>query len=401
MKRYCKKVDITDRQLIQRATYKCLKDKYKRKDTLKMFSEYSGLPAEYIKGVIRAFGVKALHPLVETVIDGIRSEIIQKDIKFVPIWYKEKIDASSQKVRRIGIQNVKQQIYDYIVVEAMKDFLKRIGEYQCAALKGKGQSYGIKAIKQWMRNKNIRYAGQCDVSKCYPSIDRGKLMDYLRKYIKNEPLLELTEKLITAFESGLSIGSYLSQYLCNVYLSQIYHEIAENMYRIRKKRNGVIQRVNLVLHHLLFMDDILILGTNAKDVHKAMSLIIRKAGEMGLKIKDSWTVFTTIDKRKDDGHFIDIMGVRIYRQHVTIRTRVFLRVRRACKRAHALVKQSKKIPLWLARKCVSYKGILDHTNSYNIKKRYKTDKIIQICKGAISNESKIRYYTRCRCCQTA
>lgn len=401
MKRYCKKVDITDRQLIQRETYKCLKDKYKRKDTLKMFSEYSGLPAEYIKGVIREFGVKALHPLVETVIDGIRSEIIQKDIKFVPIWYKEKIDASSQKVRRIGIQNVKQQIYDYIVVEAMKDFLKRIGEYQCAALKGKGQSYGIKAIKRWMRNKNIRYAGQCDVSKCYPSIDRGKLMDYLRKYIKNEPLLELTEKLITAFESGLSIGSYLSQYLCNVYLSQIYHEIAENMYRIRKKRNGVIQRVNLVLHHLLFMDDILILGTNAKDVHKAMSLIIRKAGEMGLKIKDSWTVFTTIDKRKDDGHFIDIMGVRIYRQHVTIRTRVFLRVRRACKRAHALVKQSKKIPLWLARKCVSYKGILDHTNSYNIKKRYKTDKIIQICKGAISNESKIRYYTRCRCCQTA
>lgn len=97
------------------------------------------------------------------------------NIHFQPIWYKEKIDASSQKVRRIGIQNIKQQIYDYIAVEAMKDFLKRIGEYQCAALKGRGQSYGIKAIKRWMRNKNIRYAGQCDISKCYPSIDRNKL----------------------------------------------------------------------------------------------------------------------------------------------------------------------------------------------------------------------------------
>lgn len=225
-------------------------------------------------------------------------------------------------------------------------------------------------------------------------------MDYLRKYIKNEPLLELTEKLITTFESGLSIGSYLSQYLCNVYLSQIYHEVAENMYRIRKKRNGVLQRVNLVLHHLLFMDDILVLGTNAKDVHKTMNLIIQKADEMGLKIKDNWTVFTTIDKRKDDGHFIDIMGVRIYRQNVTIRTRVFLRVRRVCKRACALIKQSKKIPLWLARKCVSYKGILDHTNSYNIKKRYKMDKTMQICKGVISNESKIRHCARGGFCQT-
>ena len=95
----------------------------------------------------------------------------------------------------------------------------------------------IKAIKKWLRNKNIRYAGQCDIKKCYPSIDREKVMEFLRKYIKNEPLLNLIALLIGTFETGLSIGSYLSQYLCNVFLSQIYHEIAERMYRIRKKRN--------------------------------------------------------------------------------------------------------------------------------------------------------------------
>lgn len=280
----------------------------------------------------------------------------------------------------------------------MKDFLKRIGEYQCAALKGRGQSYGIKAIKRWMRNKNIRYAGQCDISKCYPSIDRNKLMEFLRKYIKNESLLELIEMLIMTFDTGLSIGSYLSQYLCNLFLSQIYHEIAENMYRIRKKRSGTTERINLVKHQLFFMDDILILGTNAKDIHKAMRLIIKKADEMGLEIKDSWTVYTTVAKRKDDGHFIDIMGVRIYRQHITIRRRVFLRVRRSYKKAQSLVKQRKKIPVWLARKCMSYKGILDRTDSYNIKRRYNANKTIQICKGVISHESKIRHYAReCYC----
>ena len=139
------------------------------------------------------------------------------------------------------------------------------------------------------------------------------------------------------------------------------------MYRIRKKRNGTIERVNLVKHQLFFMDDILILGTNAKDIHKAMKLIIQKADEMGLKIKDSWMVYTTIAKRKDDGHLIDIMGVRIYRQHITIRRRVFLRVRRSYKKAQSLVKQRKKIPIWLARKCMSYKAsgfdkyYVDHT----------------------------------------
>lgn len=390
MKRYCKNVDITDRKLIRKAVYKCLRNKYKRNDVLKMFSEYSGLPKDFIKGAFKEFGLRALQPFAEMVIDGIREELMQNNLKFKPIWYKEKVDASSQKVRRIGVQNIKQQIYDYIAVEALEDFLKRIGEYQCAAIKNKGQSYGIKAIKRWMRNKSIRYAGQCDITKCYPSIDRAKLMEFLRKYIKNEPLLNLIEKLIGTFEAGLSIGSYLSQYLCNVFLSQIYHEIAEKMYRIRKKRDGTTQRINLVLHQIFYMDDILILGSNAKDIHKAMKLITEKAKELGLKIKDNWIVFTTVMKRKDDGHFIDMMGVRIYRHHITIRRRVFLRVRRAYKRAQTLIKQKKKVPLWLARKCVSYKGILDHTNSQKIKRKYQTEQTIKICKGVISNESKLR-----------
>ena len=401
MKKYCKKVDITDRELIQKAVYKCLKNKYKRKDVHRMFSEYTGLPTNIIKGMLDEFGLKGMKMLAETVVDGVREEIIQSNIHFEPIWYKEKIDASSQKVRRIGIQNIKQQIYDYIAVEAMKDFLKRIGEYQCAAMKGKGQSYGIKAIKRWMRNNNIRYAGQCDISKCYPSIDRNKLMEFLRKYIKNEPLLKLVKMLITTFDTGLSIGSYLSQYLCNLFLSQIYHEVAEKMYRIRNKRNGTAERINLIKHQLFFMDDILILGMNAKDIHKAMKLIIQKADEMGLKIKDNWMVFTTVQKRKDDGHFIDIMGVRIYRQHITIRRRVFLRVRLSYKRTQALIKQKKRIPVWLARKCMSYKGILDHTDSQNIKKRYNANKTIQYCKGVISHESKIRHYARINFYQAA
>lgn len=391
MKTYCKKVDITDRKLIQRAVYKCLKKKYKRNDVHRMFAEYTGLPADFIRKMLNEFGIRGLEPLVETVIDGVREEIIQNNINFKPIWYKEKIDASSQKVRRIGIQNIKQQIYNYIAVEAMRDILKRIGEYQCAALKGRGQSYGIKAIKRWMRNKNIRYAGQCDIKKCYPSIDRSKLLEFLGKRIKNIPLLDLIKRLIMTFDTGLSIGSYLSQYLCNLFLSQIYHDVAEKMYRVRKKRNGTFERINLVKHQLFFMDDMLILGTNAKDIHKAMDMIIKKAKEMGLEIKDSWSVFTTVSKRKDDGHFIDIMGVRIYRQHTTIRQRVFLRVRRAYKKALALVKQNKNVPLWLARKCMSYKGVLDHTESQNIKKKYNTNKTIHICKGVISRESKVRF----------
>ena len=35
-----------------------------------------------------------------------QKQLAKKELHFVPIWYKEKIDASNQKLRRIGIQHV-------------------------------------------------------------------------------------------------------------------------------------------------------------------------------------------------------------------------------------------------------------------------------------------------------
>ena len=69
-------------------------------------------------------------------------------------------------------------------------------------------------------------------------------MGFLRKYVANEPLLWLIETLIRTFKQGLSIGSYLSQFLCNLYLSQVYHYMAESndVFKIRKHRNGTVEK---------------------------------------------------------------------------------------------------------------------------------------------------------------
>ena len=174
MKRYCKNIDITDRDLISRTVYCCIDDKYTRRDTLHMLEEYSGVKSHIIKDIIKEYGKYAVYPLIETVIDGIRQELVTRKIVLKPIWYSEKIDSSSFKIRRIGIQDIKQQIYDYIAVEGLTPIFCRIGEYQCAAIKGRGQIKGVNIIKRWMRNKNIRYAGKADIKKCYESIENVK-----------------------------------------------------------------------------------------------------------------------------------------------------------------------------------------------------------------------------------
>ena len=73
-------------------------------------------------------------------------------------------------------------------------------------------------------------------------------MEFLRKHIKNDILLWLIETIINTFDKGLSIGSYLSQFLCNLYLSQLYHEIS-HMHKIRKsRRNKTSEYISLIKH---------------------------------------------------------------------------------------------------------------------------------------------------------
>lgn len=376
MKRLCKDVDITDRGLISKAVYACLSKKYKRNDVVKYLSQVSGIKQEYIRCIYYRYGKKAMYPFTEIVISKIQNEIKSGNISFPEIWYREKVDGSSGKIRRIGIQNIKQQLHDYIAVEGLKPILKRIGEYQYASIEGRGTVKGKEVISHWIRNRNMRYFVKLDVRKCFESIDHGKMMEFLRRRVKNEPLLHLIETMLGSFERGLSIGSYLSQYLCNLYMSILYHEIKENMCRTRKGKRGN-NRVNLVRHCLIYMDDILLIGPRKRDLEKAAKLTVRKASEMGLEIKPNYQV------RQIDGNCIDMLGFKIYRTHTEIRGRTFLRVRRSFRRAR------KRLTEGVARKCLSYYGYLKHTNSRRFQRKWKVRRTIKKCKGVIRNESKI------------
>lgn len=376
MKRLCKDVDITDRGLISRAVYACLNKKYKRNDVTKYLSQVSGLNQKYIRCIYHRYGKPAMYPFVEFAISEIQQEIINNTISFPDIWYRDKVDGSSGKLRRIGIQNIKQQLYDYIAVEGLQPIFKRIGEYQYASIPGRGTTKGKEVISHWIRNKDMRYFVKLDVRKCFESIDHERLMDFLNKYIKNDLLLNLVHILIDSFECGLSIGSYLSQYLCNLYMSILYHEIMENMYRIRNGKTGK-KRINLVRHCLIYMDDILMIGSRKRDMEKAVKLTVNKAAEMSLEIKPTYQV------RRIDGNCIDMLGYKIYRMHTEIRGRTYLRVR------HAFRRSRKRLTEVLAKKCLSYNGYLIHTNSRRIQRKLKTKEILQKCKELIKNESKI------------
>ena len=364
VKRYCKNVDITDRSFISNAVRDCIKKKLSRKDTIELFCQYSGLPYNAIHRIVKCDYSKGyIDGLIETVIDGIRQEIIYQSYVVKPIHYQTKIDGNSGKVRQIGIQDVKQQLYDYIAAYGLWElFTAKIGYYQCSALENKGQIFGVKALKKWVDDHHIRYAIQSDIRHFYDTIDIDVLKDMLRRDVNNEPLLHLTFFLIDTFNKGLAIGSYLSQLLACYYLSLAYHYVTEQCYRIRKHKDGTESRVNLVDHALWFADDCIFLGSNLKDLKKAQKLYTKFCRDkLHIEVKSDVKI---IDLRTD---YIDMMGYKVSRKNVTIRSSDFIRLRRNQKRVESY--PDDYIPLHEARGFSSRSGALMHSDSRHYCKR--------------------------------
>lgn len=407
MKRYLKDFKL-DVPFIEDAIYECLnscgnsKKRWKRLDVAYFLSDYlisfgrdRGLNrhdlAHYIHDYIMSHDdfKSSFTNLIHDIAVSIFNEIDTQSIKLKPIIYQSRIDASSGKVREIGLASIKQQVYDYIAVRACKQmFLSKIGTYQCASIKGRGQIYGKKAIEKWTRKnpKKCRWVWKGDIEKFYPSVPHDKLKRLLRRDIKNDTVIYILFTLIDTYDKGLCIGSYLSKSLANYYLSYAYHYLSEQCFKMRHKRDGTMQRVRLISHLLFYMDDMVIFSSSKKYLKMCIKALKRYlCVYLGLKIKHNEQLFR-LDSRP-----IDTMGFRIYTFKTTIRKRIF-------KRANKLVSKYRNpkriMSLQDARAFMSYKGYFDNSNSYLYKLKHKFERIFECAREVIRNESKGNVYRK-------
>lgn len=401
MKRYLKDFKLTV-DFVESAIYECFdgcgnsKKRWKRKDVAYFLSDYlisfgrgHGLNrhdlAHYIHDYIMSHKdfKKAFNNLIHDIAVSIYNEIDTQSITLEPIKYIDKVDASSGKVRKIGLASIKQQVYDYIAVKACKHmFLNKIGTYQCASVKGRGQIYGKKTIEKWIRKnpKSCKWIWKGDVKKFYPSVPHNKLKRLLKRDVKNDTVIYILFTLINTYIKGLCIGSYLSQFLANYFLSYAYHYLSEQCFKVRHKRNGTIQRVRLISHLLFYMDDVVIFGSSKKDLKlciKALNNYL--CVQLGLKIKNNEQLF------KLDSRPIDMMGYRIYTDKTTIRKRIFKRANKMiCKyRSPDTIMSAKD-----AKSIMAYKGYFDNSDSLKYKKKHKCERIFECARKVIKNENK-------------
>lgn len=392
MKRYLKDFELSF-EFVKYSIYDCLngstsgRQRWTRYDTASFFADYvekilnkKASSRHKLINKIRKIAREdrsQLFFLVDYIANEMYLEIKERRIKLVPIRYSDRYDSLSKKTRRIGISSMKQQCYDYIAVNAMKKmFNAKIGHYQCASLKNKGQLFGKNAIETWVRTnpKKCAWIFKADIKKFYPSLSHPVIKKLLNRDIKNNDILYLAFTLVDTYEEGLCIGSYLCQYIANYTLSYAYHYVSEMLYVERRGK-----RYNLIHHVLFYMDDIIMLGSNKKHVKKAAIELEKYLNDfLGLKLKPDHQLFP-LDSRP-----IDMMGYKVYSYKTVVRRRIFNRANKV----FIKVKDTRnEMTLEDAYKIVSYYGYFKHTFNKKYAKKVKLSKSLKKAKEVISNES--------------
>ena len=394
MKTYCKHDLLHEPGFCFTHVLKSFRKKWKRRSYQKAIAHYCKIPASEVRQKVLDGRKEDLYYGLMRIAEEFISELGNRRFLLKPIFYRIKIDGLSGKTRNIGIESVKQQCFEHIIVGAMQELWDaKITSHQYASVEDRGQVAGMKKIRKWIRS-DIRsarcakkfgrpHARKCskfvklDIAKCFPSITRAVVMRFLYRDIgKNKDLLWCVDELLKTHEvggNGLVIGSLLSQFLCNYLLSYAYREVMS----YTKERRG--KRVRLIHHALFFMDDLLLIGSDRRDVKSAVNRLARyMKTEIGLTVKDNWHI-KDLDKEP-----IDMMGYVVHGDgHVTIRARVFLRARRTFLRAERSALTAKR-----ARRIMAYNGYFDHTNSRKVCENLRVSKVKRRARRAIRTHDR-------------
>ena len=407
MKRSCANIDITDVETIKPWVTECILRHKERYDFRKLVSRVTGINKTKISRALNEHDNAIFLKASDLIAEEAARCIKERNLDLSPVTYKQRVDHSTFKLRLIGNESAMQQVFDYIAVRSCADIWKRrIVPQQVAGLKGRGAIYATRMIQKWVdkdnsalryaQKNNLRYQSVCkyftklDVTQCYPSLRVDRFMSLFRRDCKNQDMLWLWEQLLSSHAvdgyMGFMIGALCSQWACQYMISFIYRFLTG----LHSKRRG--KRIRWVTHVAIQMDDILLFGSNRKNLKKAVFAVIRYVKEhLGLTIKSNWQIceFAVTP--------VDIVGYKIYRNGGTsVRGRIFLRARRLTLRL------SRRNKMWFsqAKRLTSYKGyFLDngkhrisckskHSDSYRFSHKYNMYKLIRQAQTFVSKCEK-------------
>lgn len=266
--------------------------------------------------------------------DGLSGK--ERDI-LVPAWYPD-------------------QCAHHAVVQILSPIIEKSSyHWSCANIPNRGIDHASKCIERGTKRdkKHSKYCAKGDVTRFYPSVDHDILKGMLRRKIKDEKFLTVVDVIIETCDEGLPIGNYTSPWLAELYLQNI---------------DRMILADKAVKRYCRYADDITILGTNKRKLHRLMRDVNDRLSSINLGMKPNWQVFRVQKAYK--GRRIDFVGKCFGLGFTTVRKRRSLALIRQSRRIRRLQAGYLPIPYKMAAGFISRSSCLKRTNSQALRVKY-------------------------------
>lgn len=242
--------------------------------------------------------VRAFFANLEAELEALHTELSSGTYRTSPYEIFEKMEGKRRIIFKLPFR-------DRVVHWAIMQVLEPIWTPQFTAdthacIKGRGMHSLLTRLRADLRNDpgGTAYCLKIDVRKFYPTIDHDILKAVVRRKIKDPEVLALLDGIIDSAE-GVPIGNYISQYLANLYLSELDH---------------LLKEVAGVRYYYRYADDMVLLAGDKPTLHGWLVVINDwLETERRLSLKGNYQIFPV------ESRGIDFVGYVTFHTHCLAR----------------------------------------------------------------------------------
>ncbi len=163
----------------------------------------------------------------------------------------------------------------------------------------------VRRYIQEARKHGPVYCLKLDMRKFYPTIKHDVLKGIIRRSIKDKRILTILDAIVDS-EDGIMLGSPISPYLANLYITPLCHWL--------KEKKGVKWLVN-------YADDFVIISNDKEFLHRLLADIEAYTNQnLRIEVKRNKQIFPVgLDRSDKHGRGIDFLGFVFFLNETRIR----------------------------------------------------------------------------------
>ncbi len=305
---------------------------------------------------------------LEDNIFSLQQELVVQTYRHGPYYTFHIMDP---KHRVISKATVKDRLVHHVVFQYLYNIFDSAFIYHSYACRSnKGTHLAVQNLSDCLRRVSQNYTGpayalKCDVRKFFQSVNHQKLLQIIKRKIKDDKLWWLIANIISSFHApvdkivegggclqemnsglGLPIGNLTSQIFANIYLNELDHYLAERL--------GV-------KHYFRYADDFII-------VHSDRDYLVRLLPMINDYLKDNLFLQLHPDKvsLRKLSQGIDFLGYVILPYYIVLRTKTKKRMMKKLFIKQSLLEQGILDDYGYRQSLSSYFGMLKHCDGYKL-----------------------------------